>query len=42
MAWRAAASAVVLATVAFFGVYFGIVDYALAIGQTNLYGAFTR
>lgn len=33
---------VVLATVAFFGVFFGIVDYALAIGQTNLYGAFAR
>jgi len=33
---------VVLATVAFFGVFFGVVDYALAIGQTNLYGMFTQ
>lgn len=28
---------VVLVTVAFFGVYFGIVDYVLALGQTRLY-----
>lgn len=33
---------VVLATVAFFGVFFGVVDYVLAIGQSNLYGMFTR
>ena len=30
---------VVLVTVFFFGVYFGIVDYVLAIGQTRLYQA---
>lgn len=30
---------VVLATVFFFGVYFGVVDYLLAIGQTRLYQA---
>lgn len=28
---------VVLVTVAFFGVFFGIVDYVLALGQTRLY-----
>lgn len=33
---------VVIATVAFFGVYFGVVDYLLAIGQTELYRAFSR
>jgi preprotein translocase subunit SecE len=33
---------VVLVTVAFFGVYFGIVDYILALGQTRLYQMFTR
>lgn len=33
---------VVLATVAFFGIYFGIVDYILALGQTRLYQMFTN
>jgi preprotein translocase subunit SecE len=33
---------VVLVTVAFFGVYFGIVDYILALGQTQLYQMFSR
>ncbi|MEZ5362349.1 MAG: preprotein translocase subunit SecE [Bryobacterales bacterium] len=33
---------VVLATVAFFGVYFGIVDYILALGQTRLYQMFSN
>jgi preprotein translocase subunit SecE len=33
---------VVLITVAFFGVYFGVVDYILALGQTQLYQLFTR
>ena len=33
---------VVIATVAFFGVFFGVVDYLLAIGQTELYRAFSR
>ena len=33
---------VVLATVAFFGVFFGVVDYVLAVGQTELYRAFSR
>jgi preprotein translocase subunit SecE len=33
---------VVLATVAFFGVYFGIVDYILALGQTRLYQLFSN
>ena len=33
---------VVLATVAFFGVFFGVVDYLLAIGQTELYRVFAR
>lgn len=33
---------VVIATVFFFGVYFGIVDYVLAIGQTKLYGMFSN
>ncbi len=31
---------VVLATVAFFGVFFAVVDYILGMGQTGLYGAF--
>ena len=33
---------VVIATVFFFGVYFGVVDYILAIGQTKLYGMFAN
>ncbi len=33
---------VVIATVFFFGVYFGVVDYLLAIGQTKLYGMFSN
>jgi preprotein translocase subunit SecE len=33
---------VVLVTVAFFGVFFGIVDYILAIGQTRLYQLFSN
>jgi len=33
---------VVLATVAFFGVYFGVVDYILAMGQTRLYQMFSN
>ncbi|MCB9385836.1 MAG: preprotein translocase subunit SecE [Bryobacterales bacterium] len=33
---------VVIATVAFFGVYFGIVDYILALGQTRLYQMFSN
>ena len=33
---------VVIATVFFFGVYFGVVDYILAIGQTKLYGMFSN
>jgi len=33
---------VVLATVAFFGVYFGVVDYILALGQTRLYQMFSN
>ncbi len=33
---------VVLATVAFFGIYFGIVDYILALGQTRLYAIFSN
>ena len=31
---------VVLVTVFFFGVYFGVVDYILGIGQTRLYQLF--
>ena len=33
---------VVIATVFFFGFYFGVVDYILAIGQTKLYGMFSN
>jgi preprotein translocase subunit SecE len=37
-----ATTVVVLATVFFFGVYFGVVDYILAFGQTRLYRYFTN
>ncbi|MBI1356079.1 MAG: preprotein translocase subunit SecE [Acidobacteria bacterium] len=33
---------VVIFTVFFFGLYFGVVDYLLALGQTNLYGLFSN
>ena len=33
---------VVIFTVFFFGVYFGIVDYVLALGQSKVYGFFTN
>jgi preprotein translocase SecE subunit len=33
---------VVILTVAFFGVYFGLVDYILALGQTRLYQMFSN
>lgn len=33
---------VVLVTVFFFGVFFGVVDYVLALGQTRLYGFFSN
>jgi preprotein translocase subunit SecE len=33
---------VVIITVAFFGIYFGLVDYILALGQTRLYQMFSR
>ncbi len=33
---------VVIVTVFFFGVYFGVVDYILAMGQSKLYGMFSN
>ena len=37
-----ATTVVVLATVFAFALFFGVVDYLLALGQTNLYQQFTR
>ncbi len=37
-----ATTVVVLVTVFAFALFFGVVDYLLALGQTNLYEQFTR
>ena len=37
-----ATTVVVLVTVFAFALFFGVVDYLLALGQTNLYQQFTR